>query len=788
MIKLMAGAALAAGALLMGAANRTPQTRPQLDSRPYPGQLTILDKQGRAGALCPLERTSVNAKIAGFGAEVSVVQTFVNTSKEPIEAVYTFPLPNDAAVHRMRMRIGERIIEGAVKRRGEARQIYDAAKAAGQSAALLDQERPNIFTQSVANIVPGARVQIEISYVQLLKYDSGQFEFSFPMVVGPRFLGNAPDPSKIDPPRATRVGTNIDLAVEIDAGTTISNVDSVLHDIDTTGLAGNRVRVALKNADEIPNRDFMLRYRAVGQQPKAAFVTHADQRGGFFTLIVMPPQRPVASQIMPREVVFVMDQSGSQSGFPIEKSKELTLKMIDQLRPGDTFNVIGFNNAVKTLWSEPRSNTEENMVQARAFIGAMQANGGTQLREGVVAALQGQHDPARLRIVLFNTDGYVGDEAMVLDTIQKQRESARMFTFGIGNSVNRFLIDSMAEEGRGMAEYVTLAEAADKAVAGFVKRTQTPVLTDLTASFSGVAVNDVQPKYLPDVFDNRPVVLYGRFTGAGRGQVTLSGKLGGQPWSQTLDLDFSAKPTAAAVPVLWARKKIAEIERTDYLAGLKGQQRNAQSVETRVTDLALQFGLMSQYTSFVAVESRVVNVGGKQRTVAVPVEQADGVSMGQERVMTLGKTINGAPAIAPASSGLYRGGAGGAGGGFGGGGAGGGGFSGGGLSGGQGLIPTKSEADKGVALRTAPSKETPEQRRQRLYTLKVSQKLRSAKGMVDVQVWVAKLDPDTLAKLVKAGLKVAESDKGLKIVFGTIDASQLKSLADLDAVQKIDPL
>lgn len=777
MIKLI-GAAIAAGALMLGAPPK-PQTKPQLDRNPYPGQLFALDKEGRPDSLCPLERTSVTAKIAGFGAEVNVVQSFLNTSKTPIEAVYTFPLPNDAAVHRMRMKIGERVIEGSIKRRGEARQIYEAAKASGRNAALLDQERPNIFTQSVANIMPGSRIQIEISYVQLMKYDSGQFEFSFPMVVGPRFLGNAPDPGKIDPPRVTRTGTNIDLSVEVDAGTTISNVNSVLHEIDTVGLGGNRVKVSLKKEDEIPNRDFILRYQAVGQQPKAAFVTHSDQRGGFFTLVMMPPQRPTASQIMPREIIFVMDQSGSQSGFPIEKSKELTLKMIKQLRPGDTFNVIGFANTVRTLWTEARSLSQENLTQAEAFVGTMQANGGTQLREGVVAALQGQHDPARLRIVLFNTDGYVGDEAMVLDTIQKQRDRARMFTFGIGNSVNRFLIDSMAEEGRGMAEYVTLAEAADKAVAGFVKRTQTPVLTDLSASFNGVAVSDVQPQNLPDVFDNRPVVLYGRFAGGGRGQVTLNGKLGGQPWSQTLDLDFSGRSNAGAVPILWARKKIAEIERTDYLAGLKGQSRSPESVASRVTDLALQFGLMSQYTSFVAVETRVVNVGGKQRTVAVPVEQADGVSMGTElRRDYRGTMITGnTPSTFARSGNPISLGAGGAGGGQGGGGFGG------GVSG-----ATKAEADKSLGLRVESAKESVDQRRQRLFTQKVSKKLQGLKGRVEVQVWVAKVDTDTLAKLVKAGLKIAQSDKGLKVVFGSIDASQLKMLADLDAVQKIDPL
>ena len=382
-------------------------------TEPSPGQLCIVKDDGKVGDLCPLERTSVVADISGFGARVTVTQVFKNPSREAIEAIYTFPLPNDAAVDRMQMKIGDRIVEGDIMRREEARIVYEAAKNAGHAAALLDQERPNIFTQSVANIMPGSTVQIIISYVQTLKSESSDFEFVFPMVVGPRYLGNASDPEKISPPitpKGTRTGTNIELTVNIDAGAKIQEFKSVLHEVKTSRSGENRLRVSLKRADEIPNRDFILRYSVATEGVKDGFIAHMGDKGGFFTLFLMPPKEPTATQVAPKEVIFVMDQSGSQSGFPIEKSRELTLKLLKKLGPADTFNVYGFNTTVNALWPEPKLNTTSNIAAAEQFIRKLEANGGTNLREGAIAALQHQTDPDRLRLVIFNTDGYVGDD------------------------------------------------------------------------------------------------------------------------------------------------------------------------------------------------------------------------------------------------------------------------------------------------------------------------------------------------------------------------------------------
>lgn len=513
----------------------------------------------------------------------------------------------------------------------------------------LTRNAQTYFTQQVANITPGSSVEVEITYVQILKYADGELEFSFPMVVGPRFLGNAKDPAKIDPPRAERVGTNIGITIDLHAGGSVRGLHSVLHEIDQTPLPNGGMRVKLRKDDEIPNKDFVLRYSPAGATVETAFLTHTDKRGGFFSLVVLPPKRPTESQISSREMLFVMDQSGSQSGFPIEKSKELTYSLIHSLRPGDTFNVAGFNNTVRWLWTAPRSPSAANIEEAREFVRVMRANGGTQLREGVISALSAPPDPRRLRIVMFNTDGYVGDEKAVLQEIKLRRDTARMFTFGIGNSVNRYLLDSMAVEGRGDVEYVTLAESADAAARRFAKRMATPVLTNVTAKFdnlrassAGPEVTELQPTQLPDVFLDRPLVIRGRFQGTGMGMVTLQGTMGGKPWSKSVGLNFRAN-NAPAIPVLWARAKVGELDRQNYAAQL---DRSPVDVQSQITKLGLDFRIMTEYTSFVAVETRVSNVGGKQVTVPVPVAQADGV--GERRMMSTGRAVFASPKSANA--------------------------------------------------------------------------------------------------------------------------------------------
>ncbi|HVT12496.1 MAG TPA: VIT domain-containing protein [Fimbriimonadaceae bacterium] len=758
---------------------------------------------GKDGLILPLQGTSVNADVSGFGARVTVVQTFKNPSTTPIEAVYTFPLPADAAVDRMRMKIGNRIIDGQIKRREEARAIYNAAKNAGQAAALLDQERPNIFTQSVANILPGSTVQIEISYVQLLKYESGEFEFTFPMVVGPRFLGNAPDPGKIAPPiipKGMRTGSNISLTVNVDAGAPILETNSVLHDVSVQRHSPSAETVTLRKKDEIPNRDFILHYRVATNSVQSAFLAKYDPvKGGHFSLVLLPPKAPTRQQIADREVIFVIDQTGSQTGFPIAKSIELTLKLMKTLRSGDTFNIIGFTTGVNPLWKHSMPNTPENLAEAAKFVQGLTAGGGTDIRQAMVFAYSQPPDPNRLRLFIFNSDGYVGDEANILDEIRKRHGNSRLFTFGIGNSVNRYLIDAMSEEGRGDSEIVTLASKSDDAVERFVERTQSPILVDVKAKFDGgVEVSDILPAQIPDVFSDKPIVIYGRYATPGRGRLTLTGTMSGQPWSQTIDLVFpSDRPGGESIPTLWARRMVDKLER-DYALGATSAT-NPQEGQNKITDLALEYGIMSQYTSFVAVEQRVINIGGKQRTVHVPVEMADGVSYEGVGLDSRNRftSMSASPMIVSSLSGGQ--------GGFGGGGA---------LNGGTGLTRPAAKSlgldykaagpgylefnpetntfyvpDSEIAkLKDEARAKAIEERRKFLIDRKVDKALRNGNGEKEVELWLTAIDDTILARLKELGFKVDVQDKSMKILFGRCDAKLLTELAQLDHVRSIEPI
>src|SRR6267378_1568521 len=350
------------------------------------GSLVVLDPDGKPKAQCPLKHTDVKAEISGFLSRVILTQEFENPFKEKIEAVYTFPLPQNAAVDDMTMIVGDRTVRGKILRREEAQAVYEAAKSGGQVASLLDQERPNIFTQSVANILPGAQVKITISYVETLKYEDGAYEFMFPMVVAPRYVpgspstkpqqGNGlaadtnqvPDASRITPrpvAERMRVGHDISLDITLDAGVVIDGLESKTHPIDIERADDRRAHVRLKDLATIPNKDFILRYDVAGKTVQDALLTHRSGRGGFFTMILQPPERVTVEDVMPKELVFVLDTSGSMSGFPIEKAKETMKLALDSLYPTDTFNVILFSGDTKILFSQPVPATAANINRAK---------------------------------------------------------------------------------------------------------------------------------------------------------------------------------------------------------------------------------------------------------------------------------------------------------------------------------------------------------------------------------------------------------------------------------------
>ncbi len=614
------------------------------------GTLQGFDADGKPGLLCPLEHTDVSAHIAGFLGRVSVTQRFRNPSDEKIEAIYVFPLPADAAVDRMIMTIGDRRVVGTVKEREEARRIYEQARADGHVASLLDQERPNIFTQAVANIEPGAVVEIEISYVETVTYEDGRFEWSFPMVVGPRYIpgggtapapmttGNdtpqVPDGSRITPPIAppgTRAGHDISVEVVIAGGALpITNVASTLHQVRTELRRDGAQVVTLANRREIPNKDFILHYALGGNGLGNAVLTHQDVRGSFLSLILQPPARVEPATLMPRELIFVLDTSGSMSGFPIEKSKEVVARLIDTMQPGDTFNLITFAGNTRILWEGPRPNTPQNRQAAQEFLLQQRGGGGTEMMKAIRTALRQREPqvaaggPKPIRVVCFLTDGYVGNDMAIIDEVGRNADTTRVFSFGVGNSVNRFLMDGMAHAGRGAVEYVSLASQGDAAVKRFHQRILAPVLTDVRIDWGNLPVSEVYPRRIPDVFSSTPIVVHARLNGPLSGSIRLQGNTGAGAYSQEINLSAGALTANDSLASLWARAKVADLMQRDLAAVQRGKFPEA--LKKQVIDLGTGYQLVTQFTSFVAVEERIITRDGKPVTVQVPVELPEGVS------------------------------------------------------------------------------------------------------------------------------------------------------------------
>ncbi len=613
---------------------------PEAEGAPRSG-LIVPGKDGNEQAF-PLEHTDVQAQIQGNVTRVEVTQTFTNPFDEALEAVYVFPLPDEAAVDEMEIKIGDRVIKGDIKRREEAQEIYDNAIAAGKTAGLLEQERANIFTQSLANIRPGETIDVTIRYSHSLKFEGGNYEFVFPMVVGPRYIpGNAigrpraagtdtdqvPDASRITPPvlkPGTRSGHDIDVTVSIDAGVPIQTVESTSHQINIArDRGGQGVQVQLAAGDSIPNKDLVLRYAVSGKETQATVLSQADDRGGHFAAYLLPAVDYAANEITAKDVVFLMDTSGSQQGAPLAQSKVLMKRFIEGLNPNDTFTIIDFASTTSQLSRMPLANTAANRARAIAYVDALEANGGTELMNGINAVTsfpQARYN--RLRSFVLLTDGYIGNDREIIAAVQKKlKQGNRLYSFGVGSSTNRFLLNRLAEVGRGTAQMIRQDEEPTPVVDRFFRQINRPVLTDIQLDWVGKGPKpEIYPQALPDLFDQQPLVVYGKSADAQTGQLKVTGKLAnGDRYEKLLDVDFADQQNPA-IAQLWGRARIK-----DLMNGLYGNE-TTEGVEA-VTTTALAYRLLSQYTAFVAVSEEVrVDPDGTRRTVEVPVELPEGVS------------------------------------------------------------------------------------------------------------------------------------------------------------------
>lgn len=589
--------------------------------------------------LFTLKHTEVNAKISGNLSRVEVIQSFENPFTKPLEAVYIFPLPDEAAVDEMEIKIGSVTIKGNIKERSEAEEIYAQAKQEGRTAGLLEQERDNIFTQSLANIQPGEQIDVTIRYTDILKFDAGKYEFVFPMVVGPRYIpgtiidesgdtDRVADASRITPPvvaEGWRSPHDINVTVEIDFQVPVSNINSPSHKIQIESLDktfNNKTFVKLDKSDNIPNKDFILRYQVADNKTQANLITQNDSRGGHFAIYLIPALQYRSDDIIPKDIVFLVDTSGSQQGLPLKQCQELMRLFIQGLNSNDTFSILDFSTQVRQLSHQPLPNNPENRSKALDYINNLQAAGATEMLSGINAAINFSTPKERIRSIILLTDGYIGNETEVLAAVQNNLQPRnRLHSFGVGSSVNRFLLNRIAEVGRGLSKIIRHDESTTE-ISEFFQRINNPVLTDIQITWEGDGESPIiYPQAPPDLFAEQPLILSGRKQDAIPGFLSISGSAGCEGYEEIFHVKFDENDENtdnSAVAQLWGRNRIK------CLTNQMFSYQTKTGVEA-VTQTALNYQLLSQYTAFVAV-SDDIRVNGDSISVQAAVEMPEAVS------------------------------------------------------------------------------------------------------------------------------------------------------------------
>ncbi|MFC1601974.1 marine proteobacterial sortase target protein [Pseudomonadota bacterium] len=608
------------------------------------GSLLLKSVTGAALLDAPMVKTDVNMHISGMLARVSVKQQFHNPGSDWVEGVYVFPLPEDSAVDRLRMRIGERVIESEIQEKAQARKTYEKAKRAGRKASLLKQERPNIFTSAVANIGPGEKITIEIEYQQTLRYDQGSFHIRFPLVVAPRYIpgiplgednvtafngsgwaqntNQVPDASHITPPVvAPESGTvnPISIQVSLEAGFPLARLESPYHAIERMKDEKGVHQIKLKAGEVSTDRDFELVWTPkTGHAPHAALFTESWEQEEYALLMVMPPVQEMQAAKMPREVIFVVDTSGSMHGASIRQAREALKMALQRLTPADYFNAIQFNSHTHALFNEALAATPQNIKRAMAYVDGLAAEGGTEMLFAIKRALNGQAQENRVRQVIFLTDGSVGNETALFQAIKDRLGSSRLFTVGIGSAPNSHFMTRAAQFGRGTFSYIGKVDEVKEKMTTLFSKLESPVLTDIHITWPENVEVEMWPQRIPDLYLGEPVIITSRMAQIS-GKVVVEGRVNGHSWRRELQLKGGGKNPG--VNLLWARRKIAD------LMDQQLQGRSKKVVRDDVLKVALRHKLVSRYTSLVAVDktpARPLDVALKEK--AVPVNLAKGMS------------------------------------------------------------------------------------------------------------------------------------------------------------------
>lgn len=543
----------------------------------------------------PLESTKATVKISGVIADVTVIQRYKNSGKTPIEAVYVFPASTRAAVYAMQMRIGGRTIQAQIKEKAEARRDYENAKRSGISASLLEQERPNVFTMNVANILPGDVIDVELKYSELLIPEEKYYSFVFPTIVGPRYQsgqGDGGDREALNPAAAT-----FDMELSLNAGMQIEELFSDTHKFDIIDSDADTKLMKLVPGQDASNaKDVIIRYRLAGDKIRTGLLLNEGGKENFFLLMVQPTRRVETSSLPDREFVFIIDVSGSMKGFPMDVATKVFKNLAETLKPTDKFNILLFSGSAEFLYEQSKSATKDNIDKAVKFLGKQHEYGGTELLPALKKAFDYPDREGLARSFVVITDGFVTVEQEAYQLIMDKRNKANVFSFGIGASINRYIIEGMAKAGSGEPFFVTSNAGADSVADKFVKYIYSPVMTDIKVEFDGFLAYDVEPKSIPDMLAERPILVYGKYRGDATGNIRVSGVSDGRYVTDVDVLKFGDRENNEALRYLWARNKIAIL---DDWAGAKASEENKE----KVTQLGLSYNLLTKYTSFIAVDS-----------------------------------------------------------------------------------------------------------------------------------------------------------------------------------------
>lgn len=576
----------------------------------------------------PLKSTNVEVTVSGVIADVRVTQVYRNEGSRAINASYVFPASTRAAVFGMRMKIRDEIIYAKIKERQQARDDFEKAKKEGKSASLLEQDRPNVFAMNVANVMPQDDVEIELRYTELLVPTDGVYEFVYPTVVGPRYSSDKANTARNEDKfvatpyfhEGQQPSSTLHISARVAAGMPIQQLDCPSHRIAPQFLSPTTAALVLDEPDAFQgNRDFILHYRLSGSQIASGLLLFKGQDENFFLYMAQPPMRVKADEIPPREYVFVVDVSGSMEGFPLATSKELLSKLIGNLKPTDFFNVVLFAGDSTALSETPLAANKENIDRAIDLIDHQRGSGGTELLGAVRQAMSLKHQTGVSRSIVLVTDGYVSAEKGTFDEIRNNLGNTNVFAFGIGSSVNRYLIEGVAHAGMGEPFVVEKETEAEAVAEKFRTYIESPILTDINLKAEGFDIYDVQAKHFPDMFAQRPIVLFGKWRGDATGQFVLTGKNGSGDFASVFDVP-SAQPDEmnGSLRYLWARSRISEL--SDF-----GDADPATEQVKEITDLGLKYNLLTQYTSFIAVREKIVNPNGDAEDVDQALPLPEGV-------------------------------------------------------------------------------------------------------------------------------------------------------------------